>query len=225
MGKLDLAQRNNIMRAAVMGANDGILSISGIVIGVAGATANTFAILIAGFGGALAGTVSMAMGEYVSVHSQNDAQIRAEQEQAHALATRYQQEFDFVADRYERLGIEPALANQATQEMMDQDALGTTVRERHGFTLHHEVSAMGAAVASMLSFPLGSVLPMLSIWLLLPKWRIQGTAIAVVMALAITGYTAAQFSGVDRWKGTLRNVVAGMFTMLVTFLIGRLMGR
>ncbi|RRG17868.1 VIT family protein [Weissella viridescens] len=225
MGKLDLAQRNNIMRAAVMGANDGILSISGIVIGVAGATANTFAILIAGFGGALAGTVSMAMGEYVSVHSQNDAQVRAEEEQAQALKTHYQQEFNFVADKYEKLGIKPTLATQATQEMMDQDALGTTVRERHGFTLHHEVSAMGAAIASMISFPLGSVLPMLSIWLLMPQWRIQGTAIAVVIALALTGYTAARFSGVDRWKGTLRNVIAGIFTMLVTFFIGKLMGR
>ena len=94
--KQTLAQRNNLIRAAVMGANDGILSVSGIVIGVAGATTNSFAIFIAGFAGALAGTVSMAMGEYTSVHSQNDAQVKAEKVQEAALKTQYDTEFVFV---------------------------------------------------------------------------------------------------------------------------------
>lgn len=98
--KQTLAQRNNLIRAAVMGANDGILSVSGIVIGVAGATTNSFAIFIAGFAGALAGTVSMAMGEYVSVHSQNDAQVKAEETQTVALKTDYATEFAFVQQKY-----------------------------------------------------------------------------------------------------------------------------
>jgi VIT1/CCC1 family predicted Fe2+/Mn2+ transporter len=98
--KQDLAQKNNIIRAAVMGANDGILSVSGIVIGVAGATTSSFAIFIAGFAGALAGTVSMAMGEYVSVHSENDAQKKAIIQQKSALQDRYQEEFNFVKERY-----------------------------------------------------------------------------------------------------------------------------
>ena len=222
--KQTLAQRNNLIRAAVMGANDGILSVSGVVIGVAGATTNSFAIFIAGFAGALAGTVSMAMGEYVSVHSQNDAQVKAEETQAQALKTDYATEFAFVQQKYMNQGISTDLAAQATREMMAKDALGTTVRERHGFTLHHEVSAIGAAVASMIAFPLGSVLPMLAITLLPPHVRVPATAVAVLIALAFTGYAAAHLSGANERRATVRNVVAGIFTMIVTYLIGSLIG-
>lgn len=222
--KQTLAQRNNLIRAAVMGANDGILSVSGVVIGVAGATTNSFAIFIAGFAGALAGTVSMAMGEYVSVHSQNDAQVKAEETQAQALKTDYATEFAFVQQKYMNQGISTDLAAQATHEMMAKDALGTTVRERHGFTLHHEVSAIGAAVASMIAFPLGSVLPMLAITLLPPHVRVPATAVAVLIALAFTGYAAAHLSGANERRATVRNVVAGIFTMIVTYLIGSLIG-
>ncbi|MCT0952738.1 VIT family protein [Weissella cibaria] len=222
--KQTLAQRNNLIRAAVMGANDGILSVSGIVIGVAGATTNSFAIFIAGFAGALAGTVSMAMGEYVSVHSQNDAQVKAEETQTQALKTDYATEFAFVQQKYMNQGISTDLAAQATREMMAKDALGTTVRERYGFTLHHEVSAIGAAVASMIAFPLGSVLPMLAITLLPPHVRVPATAVAVLIALAFTGYAAAHLSGANERRATVRNVVAGIFTMIVTYLIGSLIG-
>ena len=222
--KQTLAQRNNLIRAAVMGANDGILSVSGIVIGVAGATTNSFAIFIAGFAGALAGTVSMAMGEYVSVHSQNDAQVKAEETQTQALKTDYATEFAFVKQKYMNQGISADLAAQATREMMAKDALGTTVRERYGFTLHHEVSAIGAAVASMIAFPLGSVLPMLAITLLPPHVRVPATAGAVLIALAFTGYAAAHLSGANERRATVRNVVAGIFTMIVTYLIGSLIG-
>lgn len=222
--KQTLAQRNNLIRAAVMGANDGILSVSGIVIGVAGATTNSFAIFIAGFAGALAGTVSMAMGEYVSVHSQNDAQVKAEETQTVALKTDYTTEFAFVQQKYMNQGISTDLAAQATREMMAKDALGTTVRERYGFTLHHEVSAIGAAVASMIAFPLGSVLPMLAITLLPPHVRVPATAVAVLIALAFTGYAAAHLSGANERRATVRNVVAGIFTMIVTYLIGSLIG-
>lgn len=222
--KQTLAQRNNLIRAAVMGANDGILSVSGIVIGVAGATTNSFAIFIAGFAGALAGTVSMAMGEYVSVHSQNDAQVKAEETQTQALKTDYATEFAFVQQKYMNQGISTDLAAQATREMMAKDALGTTVRERYGFTLHHEVSAIGAAVASMIAFPLGSVLPMLAITLLPPHVRVPATALAVLIALAFTGYAAAHLSGANERRATVRNVVAGIFTMIVTYLIGSLIG-
>jgi len=221
--KQTLAQRNNLIRAAVMGANDGILSVSGIVIGVAGATTNSFAIFIAGFARALAGTVSMAMGEYVSVHSQNDAQVKAEETQTQALKTDYATEFAFV-QKYMNQGISTDLAAQATREMMAKDALGTTVRERYGFTLHHEVSAIGAAVASMIAFPLGSVLPMLAITLLPPHVRVPATAGAVLIALVFTGYAAAHLSGANERRATVRNVVAGIFTMIVTYLIGSLIG-
>ena len=219
-----LAQRSNIMRAAVMGANDGILSVSGIVIGVAAATTSPFAIFIAGFAGALAGTVSMAMGEYVSVHSQNDAQKRAIHDQKIALTENYDAEFAFVQNKYMAQSISAELAHKATTEMMEQDALGTTVRERYGFSLNHEVSAMHAALASMISFPLGSILPMLTITMTPPDIRIIATGFAVLIALALTGFSAAHLSEANEIRATLRNVVAGIFTMLVTFIIGHLIG-
>ncbi|QIL50911.1 VIT family protein [Weissella coleopterorum] len=224
--KQSLAQRSNIIRAAVMGANDGILSVSGIVIGVAGATTNSFAIFIAGFAGALAGTVSMAMGEYVSVHSQNDAQKKAEQNQSQRLDHDWQAEFNFVQDKYIAAGIKPELAHQATQEMMQQDDLGTTVRERYGFTLNQEMDAISAGLASMISFPLGSVLPMLAITLIPANLHLNiwGTGVAVAIALAITGFSAAKLSGADLKWATLRNVLAGIFTMIITYIIGTLMG-
>lgn len=224
--KQSLAQRSNIVRAAVMGANDGILSVSGIVIGVAGATTNSFAIFIAGFAGALAGTVSMAMGEYVSVHSQNDAQKKAVETQSQRLENDWQSEFDYVQNKYVVAGIKPELAHQATKEMMAQDALGTTVRERYGFTLNQEMDAISAGLASMVSFPLGSILPMIAITLLPAKMHLNilGTGVAVALALAITGSLAARLSGANLKRATFRNVIAGIFTMIITFVIGTLMG-
>ncbi|GAX05284.1 membrane protein [Secundilactobacillus pentosiphilus] len=222
--KQTLAQRINIMRASVMGANDGILSVAGIVIGVAGATTNSFAIFISGISGMLAGTVSMAMGEYVSVNTQKDAQRRAIMNQKEALANHYDDEFNFVKQKYVGDGIDPQLAEQATNEMMDQDSLVTTVRERYGFDVGEYTSPYAAAIASMISFPIGSILPLLAITLLPISIRIVGTFVAVVIALAITGFSAATLGNARRGNGVFRNIVSGMLTMIVTFAIGTLIG-
>ena len=216
--KNNLIQRNNIVRASIMGANDGIISIAGIVIGVSGATSHIGTILLAG----LAGTVSMAMGEYVSVSSQRDAQEKIIQEQKEALATNYQNEFDFVYQKYRADGISNELAHKATDEMMKKDALATTVRERHGFTIGQELSAKGAAIASMLSFPTGALLPMLAISLIPKSWSALATFISVLIALGFTGYAAAYLNGADKKHATFRNIIAGILTMLVTYVVGLL---
>lgn len=222
--KKTLAQRINVMRAAVMGANDGILSVAGIVIGVAGATTNSFAIFISGISGMLAGTVSMAMGEYVSVNTTKDTQRRAIMRQKEALSDSYNNEFNFVKQKYVDDGIAPELAEQATKEMMTKDPLLTTVRERYGFDVGEFTSPYAAAIASMISFPIGSILPMLAITLLPVSARIWGTAVAVVIALALTGYSAATLSNANRGHGVMRNVISGVITMIVTFAIGTLIG-
>ncbi|AFT81275.1 VIT family protein [Leuconostoc carnosum] len=222
MDKQSLMQRNNIIRAAVMGANDGILSVSGIVLGVAGATSHTDTILLAGFAGMLAGTVSMAMGEYVSVSSQHDAQERVRREQMAALANDYDSEFTFVKEKYETAGISTHLAQQATQEMMAQDPLVTTVRERYNFTLDHELSAKGAAFASLVSFPVGSILPMVAISMTPTSLREITTFLAVIVALTLTGYASAVLNGANKTRASVRNVIAGVFTMAITFAIGSL---
>lgn len=222
MDKQSLMQRNNLIRAGVMGANDGILSVSGIVLGVAGATSNTGTILLAGFAGMLAGTVSMAMGEYVSVSSQHDAQEKVRRVQTEALKSQYDTEFTFVKDKYVAEGISSHLAHQAAEEMMSKDPLTTTVRERYGFSLNHELSAGGAALASLISFPIGSILPMLAISVMPRSMREIATFIAVVIALALTGYAASALNGANKQKAVMRNIIAGVFTMIVTYVIGSL---
>lgn len=216
-----LANKVNLIRAIVMGANDGILSIAGIVIGVASSGISTHAILLSGIAGMLAGTVSMAMGEYVSVSTQHDTQRKAILMEQHALDDDYQKEFNFIKNKYIKTGISADLADQATQEMLsDNNELAVAVRERYGFDINDQTSAISAAIASMISFPTGSILPLVAISLLPVKIRIFGTFIAVVIALAITGYIAAILSKSNRLKSTIRNIISGMVTMVVTYGVG-----
>ena len=135
---ITLVQKINVLRAAVMGANDGIISVAGIVLGVAGAASSSFAILISGLAGMLAGTISMAMGEYVSVHSQSDAEVAAVVREKKILDTDYQKEFLFIKNKLLKAGISEELSHKATKEMMDRDPLKSIVREKYGFELKSE---------------------------------------------------------------------------------------
>lgn len=151
--KMSLAQKVNVLRASVMGANDGIISVAGIVIGVAAATSNPYSILISGLSGSLAGTISMCMGEYVSVSTQKDSQKMALISERQRLKGQYQQEFNYVQKQYEKQDIDPKLAHQATKELMDKDALSTVVQERYGFNPKEFTSPYAAAIASIYLFP------------------------------------------------------------------------
>ncbi len=220
---MSLAQKVNILRASVMGANDGIISIAGIVIGVAAATNNAYSILISGLSGTLAGMISMCMGEYVSVSTQKDSQKMALISERQRLDDQYQEEFNYVQQKYEDQDIDPKLAKQATKELMDKDALSTVVQERYGFNPKEFTSPYAAAIASFISFPTGSVLPMLAVTLAPAESRILATAIAVLIALLITGYCAAILSNSNRLKSSIRNAIAGLLTMGVTYIIGQLL--
>lgn len=220
--KQSLAEKINVMRASVMGANDGIISIAGIVIGVASAQSNNHAIFLSGIAGMLAGTVSMAMGEWVSVSTQSDSEKRAVEKESAALDGHYDDEFDFIRNKYQATGISNELATQATKEMMSDDPLEVAVREKYGFNPKEKTSAIAAAMASMISFPTGSILPLVSITMFPQSIKMVATVIAVMIALAITGYTAAALGGANRGKAVLRNIVSGLLTMLVTYLIGSL---
>lgn len=221
--KMSLAQKVNVLRASVMGANDGIISIAGIVIGVAAATNNAYSILISGLSGTLAGMISMCMGEYVSVSTQKDSQKMALISERQRLNDQYQEEFNYVQQKYEAQDIDPKLAEQATKELMDKDALSTVVQERYGFNPKEFTSPYAAAIASFISFPTGSILPMLAVTLAPAESRIIATAIAVLIALLITGYCAAILSNSNRLKSSIRNAIAGLLTMGVTYIIGQLL--
>lgn len=221
--KMSLASKINLIRAIVMGANDGIVSIAGIVIGVASAGSSAQAILISGIAGALAGTISMAVGEYVSVSTQRDAEKQAIIDEKDALKNHYQREFNFIKNEYTSVGVSDELATKATQEMLNGNQLYVAVRERYGFDLNDKTSAVGAAIASMISFPTGALLPLLAVTLLPAPLRIIVTVIAVAVALVITGYVASVLGKEENHlKSTVRNVIVGLLTMLVTYVVGLL---
>ncbi|WP_125979609.1 VIT1/CCC1 transporter family protein [Loigolactobacillus iwatensis] len=223
--KRSLAEKINVMRASVMGANDGIVSVAGIVLGVAGATNNSYAIFLAGIAGMLAGTISMAMGEWVSVNTQRDSEKRAIERESAALDNDYAGEVTYIKNKYMATGISENLAQKATDEMMKGDRLYTAVRERYGFNPKEKTSAFAAAIASMIAFPTGSILPLVSITLFPAEIRIIATVIAVVVALAVTGYTAAALGNANRFQAVVRNAISGLLTMLITYLIGHLFAR
>ncbi|CAJ1192697.1 VIT1/CCC1 transporter family protein [Companilactobacillus nantensis] len=220
--KQSLSEKINVMRASVMGANDGIVSVAGIVVGVASAQSNNHAIFLAGIAGMLAGTISMAMGEWVSVSTQRDTEKRALEKESTALDGHYEEEFNFIRDKYQATGISNELATQATHEMLSADPLDVAVRERYGFNPKEKTSAIAAAMASMISFPTGSILPLVSITMFPEDIKMMATVIAVIIALSITGYIAAALGGANRLKAVIRNVVSGLLTMFVTYAIGSL---
>ncbi|MFC6176522.1 VIT family protein [Companilactobacillus huachuanensis] len=220
--KQSLAEKINVMRASVMGANDGIVSVAGIVVGVASAQSNSHAIFLAGIAGMLAGTISMAMGEWVSVSTQRDTEKRALEKESAALDGNYDTEFGFIRDKYQATGISNELATKATSEMLSDEPLDVAVRERYGFNPKEKTSAIAAAMASMISFPTGSILPLVSITMFPQDIKMMATVIAVIIALSITGYTAAVLGGANRMKAVIRNVVSGLLTMFVTYAIGSL---
>ncbi|KRN95351.1 VIT1/CCC1 transporter family protein [Companilactobacillus kimchiensis] len=220
--KQSLAEKINVMRASVMGANDGIVSVAGIVVGVASAQSNNHAIFLSGIAGMLAGTISMAMGEWVSVSTQRDSEKRALEKESAALDTNYAGEVSFISNKYQTTGISAELATQATNEMLSSDPIDVAVRERYGFNPKEQTSAIAAAMASMISFPTGSILPLVSITMFPQDIKMIATVIAVIIALSITGYTAAALGGANKFKAVIRNVVSGLLTMLVTYAIGSL---
>lgn len=220
--KMSLAQKVNVLRASVMGANDGILSVAGIVVGVAAAHTSAYSILISGLSGTLAGTISMCMGEYVSVSTEKDSQKMAIISEREHLEDSRDLVHKDLKQRYLKQDISPELADQAATELLDHNALNNVVQEKYGFNPQEFTSPYAAAIASFISFPTGSILPMLAVTMTPARVRIAATMVAVVIALCITGYLAAVLGGSNRWKSVMRNAISGMLTMGVTFLIGQL---
>lgn len=136
------------------------------------------------------------------------------------LDTDYQKEFLFIKNKLLKAGISEELSHKATKEMMDRDPLKSIVREKYGFELNEKTNPYAAAIASMISFPLGATLPLLSILIFPVQYRIFGTMLAVIISLVFTGYFAAQLSHSSKLHGTIRNVISGMLTMIVTYFIG-----
>jgi VIT1/CCC1 family predicted Fe2+/Mn2+ transporter len=220
----DLAGRLNWLRAGVLGANDGIVSVAAIVVGVAGATTAVAPILTAGVAGLVGGAISMALGEYVSVSSQSDSQRALIEKERRELAEMPEEELDELTAIYESKGITAATARQVAEELSKHDALAAHLEAELGITEHDVVSPWQAAGASALAFTIGGVLPLAAILLAPEPVRVLATFVAVLTALIITGTLSARVGGNSWVRPTLRIVVGGAIALATTFLIGTLLG-
>ncbi|MBM0128170.1 VIT family protein [Pimelobacter simplex] len=219
-----LNDRLNWLRAGVLGANDGIVSTAGIVLGVAGATNDRSAILVAGIAGLAAGAMSMAAGEYVSVSTQRDSEEALLAKERRELREDPDDELAELAGLYVDKGLDPDLALQVAQQLTDHDALGAHAEAELGIDPDDLTNPWNAAFASMLAFTLGALLPLLTIVLVAADVRVPVTVAAVVAALALTGWASARFGYGSPGRAVVRNVLGGLLAMAVTYGIGQLVG-
>jgi VIT1/CCC1 family predicted Fe2+/Mn2+ transporter len=220
----DLAGRLNWLRAGVLGANDGIVSVAAIVVGVAGATSAIAPILTAGIAGLVGGAISMALGEYVSVSSQSDSQRALIEKERRELAEMPEEELAELTAIYESKGISATTAKQVALELTEHDALAAHLEAELGITEHAVVSPWDAAGASALAFTVGGILPLAAILLAPEPVRVLATFVAVLTALVITGTLSARVGGNSWVRPTLRIVIGGAIALATTFLIGTLLG-
>ncbi|ACQ78694.1 protein of unknown function DUF125 transmembrane [Beutenbergia cavernae DSM 12333] len=217
-----LAARLNWLRAGVLGANDGIVSVAAVVVGVAGATSSTPAIVVAGAAALVGGALSMALGEYVSVSSARDSQ-HAVIARARRNATDPERGLADVAAAYERRGVSAATARQVAAELVAHDADAAHL-EAAGIDEDDVVSPWHAAGASALAFVLGALLPFLTVLLVPAPVRIVATVGAVLVALAVLGAAGARLGRAPMGRPTARVVLGGALALAVTYGIGSLLG-
>ena len=218
------AGRLNWLRAGVLGANDGIVSTAGLVIGVAAATTSRGAVLTAGLAGLAAGAMSMAVGEYVSVSTQRDSERALIAKEVRELREEPEAELAELSGIYEGKGLSPDLARRVAVELTAHDALAAHAEVELGIDPENLTNPWHAAWASMVAFTVGALLPLLAIVLPPTGWRVPVTVVAVVLALAGTGLLSARLGDADARRATVRVVVGGLVAMVVTYAIGSLVG-
>lgn len=219
-----VGNRLNWLRAAVLGANDGVVSVAGIVMGVAGATSDTHAIFVAGMAGLVAGALSMAAGEYVSVSTQRDTEQALLEKERRELEEDPEEELAELAHIYRDKGLSEGLARKVAEELTERDAFRAHAEAELGIDPDDLTSPWHAAFASMAAFTVGALLPLLVVTLVSGVARVPATVVAVVLALALTGWLSAQAGDAQRLRAVARNVGGGLIAMLVTYGIGGLVG-
>ncbi|NUP38210.1 MAG: VIT family protein [Streptomyces sp.] len=219
-----LGERLNWLRAAVLGANDGIVSTAGLVVGVAGATDHRSALLTAGLAGLLAGSMSMAAGEYVSVSTQRDSEMAALALERRELREQPEAELEELTGLLQARGMSHEVAREAAEQLTERDALRAHARVELGIDPDELTNPWHAAWASFLAFTVGALLPLLAIVLPPAPWRLPVTVVCVLAALVLTGWTSARLGGARPAQAVLRNVAGGALAMGVTYAAGTLLG-
>lgn len=216
----ELATRLNWLRASVLGANDGILSTAGIVLGVSGAAVGPRALLAAGLAGMIAGALSMAAGEYVSVSTQRDTERAQIGRIRSALAQSPGDELDALTDAIAADGVDRNLALAVAQNLSEKDPVDAHAKFRFGIDPDSLTNPWHAALASMISFAIGALIPLLAIVLDPESIAVPVTVVMVTLALAITGSVSARLGDAPVARATIRNILGGLLAMGVTYAIG-----
>ncbi|MFC9594170.1 VIT family protein [Streptomyces sp. NPDC056944] len=219
-----LGARLNWLRAAVLGANDGVVSTAGLVVGVAGATESRAALLTAGLSGLLAGSMSMAAGEYVSVSTQRDSEKAALAQEKRELRERPEAELAELTGLLAARGLSQEVAREAAEQLTARDALRAHARVELGIDPDSLTNPWHAAGASFLAFTVGALLPLLAIVLPPASARLWVTVLSVLAALTLTGWWSARLGSAPTAPAILRNVAGGALAMAVTYGAGSLLG-
>jgi VIT1/CCC1 family predicted Fe2+/Mn2+ transporter len=220
----NVAGRLNWLRAGVLGANDGIVSIAGLVVGVAGATAAREVIFTAGMAGLVAGAVSMALGEYVSVSTQRDSQRALLQQERQELRDTPEAELRELTGLYAAKGLRPQTARAVAEELTEHDALAAHLDAELGINPDELSNPWQAALSSAVAFTAGAVIPLIAILLPPASARVPVAFFSVLLALALTGTVSGVLSGARKTHAILRVVLGGAVAMLVTYGIGQMVG-
>ena len=216
-----LASRLNWLRAGVLGANDGIVSTAAIVLGVAGATDERGPIILAGLVGLMAGAMSMAAGEYVSVSTQRDTERAVLDIERRELAETPDEELEELTQIYAAKGLDEDLARKVAVQLTAKDALGAHAEAELGLDPDGLTNPWHAALASFVSFVVGALIPLLGVVVSSQAWV---TVVAVVIALAVTGSVSTRLGKAPVARAVVRNIAGGMLAMAVTYLLGGLVG-
>lgn len=217
----NFAERLNILRAGVLGANDGIISIAGVVIGVASATSNIWFILISALSAIFAGAFSMAGGEYVSVSTQKDTEEAAVAKEQALLDRSPESARESLYQTFLSQGDCETEAEVKVNQAFSKNPIKVLVEEKYGVDMEEITNPWHAAVSSFLSFSVGSLPPTLAILLFPDPYRIPITAVAVALTLILTGYVSAKLGKAPVKQAMLRNLAVGLLTMLVTYVVGQ----
>jgi VIT1/CCC1 family predicted Fe2+/Mn2+ transporter len=219
-----LVQRIGWLRAAVLGANDGIVSTASLIVGVAAASTAPGDVLIAGVAGLVAGAMSMAAGEYVSVSSQADTEKADLAREGAELAASPAFERDELTEIYVGRGVEPELARRVAEQLMAKGALAAHARDELGISETTTARPLQAALTSAATFAVGAAMPLLMVVLAPAEWLVVAVSVASLVFLALLGAIGARAGGADIWRATVRVTFWGALAMALTAGIGRLFG-
>lgn len=218
------AHRIGWLRAAVLGANDGIVSTASLIVGVASAGVAQENILLAGVAGLVAGAMSMAAGEYVSVSSQSDIEKADLEMEMQSLEENYEVEVDELAEIYVKRGVKPDIARTVAEQLMDHDALGAHARDEIGIIDHASAQPVQAAFYSAATFTVGAALPLMVAWAVPGSRQIIAIAASSLIFLAFLGALAARAGGANLLVGAARVTFWGTIAMALTAAVGRFFG-